>query len=123
MTDEQVTFAGIPIPLKLETILNAYTNTHSYIKPQRVRLNRELRSRILRMDNRLNFTIGVAMERGERILELEQENQRLRALLDDAETCLIMDEPSRDMQTDFIFDLTKRIRKELSDAEKERQES
>jgi hypothetical protein len=82
MTDEQVTFAGVPIPLKLETILDALGyamaeriifSNDIYLFEKRHRQVEAFRERILRMDNRLNFTIGVALERGERILELEQQ--------------------------------------------------
>jgi uncharacterized coiled-coil protein SlyX len=82
MIDEQVTFAGIPIPLTMETILDALGyamaeriifSNDIYLFEKRHRQVEAFRERILRRGNRLNFIIGVALERGERILELEQQ--------------------------------------------------
>jgi hypothetical protein len=46
---EASTFAGIPIPLTMETLLDAFHETHDWIRPQKVRQYRAFRERILRM--------------------------------------------------------------------------
>ena len=65
MTDEQITFAGIPIPLTIPTILNAMVATAcgnmNWKQARRIRAKRQyraFRARILRMDERKDILLA-----------------------------------------------------------------
>jgi len=92
MTDEQITFAGIPIPLTIPTILDAMVATAcgnmNWKQARRIRAKRQyhaFRDRILRMDaekeERIRYWINVHNDNLKMIINLVDSLQAERKQL------------------------------------------